>query len=415
MTFNEENVPIKGKHTALFVCWILGNGSLFAWNSMLTTLDYYITIFPHYHPSRVLTIAYQPFALGTTAIMTYHEAKMNTRLRNLVGFSLFAISSVVVLVLNLVSSGKGGILIYILMCGASAAFGVADGLVQGGMVGDLSFMSPKCIQSFMAGLAASGAITSGLRLLTKAAFEDSKGGLRKGALLFLAISAAFELACFFIYKYLFPKLPMIRYYRSKAAAEGSKTVSADLAAAGIQVQTNPSDEGDPKRLERLSTKQLLSQNVDYAIGIFLIYALTLSIFPGFLNEDTGSHSLGSWYSLVLTAMYNVLDLIGRYIPLIKCLRIESRIGLMLSILARYLLIPAFYFTAKYGDQGWMIILTSFLGVTNGHLTVCILMAAPRGYKGPEQNALGNVLVLFLIGGLLAGLSLGWLWLIGKGW
>ena len=79
-------------------------------------------------------------------------------------------------------------------------------------------------------------------------------------------------------------------------------------------------------------------------------------------------------------MYNVLDLIGRYIPLIKCLRIESRIGLMLSILARYLLIPAFYFTAKYGDQGWMIILTSFLGVTNGHLTVCILMAAPRGYK-----------------------------------
>lgn len=32
------------------------------------------------------------------------------------------------------------------MCGTSAAFGVADGLVQGGMVGDLSFMSPKCIQ-----------------------------------------------------------------------------------------------------------------------------------------------------------------------------------------------------------------------------------------------------------------------------
>lgn len=40
-------------------------------------------------------------------------------------------------------------------------------------------------QSFMAGLAASGAITSGLRLLTKAAFEDSKGGLRKGACMFL--------------------------------------------------------------------------------------------------------------------------------------------------------------------------------------------------------------------------------------
>lgn len=37
------------------------------------------------------------------------------------------------------------------------------------------------LQSFLAGLAASGALTSGLRLITKAAFENSKDGLRKGA------------------------------------------------------------------------------------------------------------------------------------------------------------------------------------------------------------------------------------------
>lgn len=37
------------------------------------------------------------------------------------------------------------------------------------------------LQSFLAGLAASGAITSALRLITKAAFENSKDGLRKGA------------------------------------------------------------------------------------------------------------------------------------------------------------------------------------------------------------------------------------------
>ena len=47
-------------------------------------------------------------------------------------------------------------------------------------------------------------------------------------------------------------------------------------------------------VERLNNKQLLQQNVDYALDMFLIYVLTLSIFPGFLVEDTGSHSLGSW-------------------------------------------------------------------------------------------------------------------------
>lgn len=79
-------------------------------------------------------------------------------------------------------------------------------------------------------------------------------------------------------------------------------------------------------------------------------------------------------------MYNIFDLISRYIPLIECLKMESRKGLLIAILSRFLLIPAFYFTAKYGDQGWMILLVSFLGLTNGYLTVCVLTLAPRGYK-----------------------------------
>lgn len=86
------------------------------------------------------------------------------------------------------------------------------------------------------------------------------------------------------------------------------------------------------------------------------------------------------YALVLIAMYNVWDLIGRYIPLIKCMKLESRKVLTIAILSRFLLVPAFYFTAKYGDQGWMIMLTSFLGLTNGYLTVCVLTSAPKGYK-----------------------------------
>jgi len=51
---------------------------------------------------------------------------------------------------------------------------------------------------------------------------------------------------------------------------------------------------DPKQYVRLSTKQLFLQNMGYALDIFLIYVLTLSIFPGFLSEDTGSHGLGTW-------------------------------------------------------------------------------------------------------------------------
>lgn len=403
---------LEGKYKAMVVCWFLGLGSLVSWNSMLTIGDYYYNLFPNYHPARVLTLVYQPFALGTMALLAYNEAKIDTRKRNLMGYALFFLSTLGLLVLDLGTSGKGGIGNYIGICVFVAAFGVADAHVQGGMVGDLSFMLPEFIQSFFAGLAASGALTSGLRMITKAAFDKSSNGLRKGAMLFLAISTFFEFLCIFLYAFVFAKLPIVKYYRTKAASEGSKTVSADLAAAGINTEETAT--ADIAKHERLSNKQLLFQNLDYALDLYLIYVLTLSIFPGFLFENTGTHQLGSWYPVVLIAMYNVLDLIGRYTPLIKSIKLESRKGLLIASLSRFLLIPAFYFTAKYGDQGYMILLVSFLGLTNGHLTVCVLTAAPKGYKAPEQNALGNLLVLFLLGGIFSGVALDWLWIIGNG-
>lgn len=48
--------------------------------------------------------------------------------------------------LDLASSGKGGIGVFIGICAVSGAFGIADAHVQGGMVGDLSYMHPDFIQ-----------------------------------------------------------------------------------------------------------------------------------------------------------------------------------------------------------------------------------------------------------------------------
>lgn len=86
------------------------------------------------------------------------------------------------------------------------------------------------------------------------------------------------------------------------------------------------------------------------------------------------------YAPVLIAMYNGWDSIARFIPSVKILAMESRKWITGCVIARFLLVPAFYFTAKYADQGWMIFLTSFLGLSNGYLTVCIFSIAPKGYN-----------------------------------
>ncbi|KAG6556161.1 hypothetical protein Mapa_002102 [Marchantia paleacea] len=410
----EGSEPTKGKAVGYIVCWLLGNGCLFSWNSLLTVEDYFGYLFPDYHPARVFTLVYQPFALITMVILTYYESRLNTRVRNLSGYGLFCIAVLLIPILDLATSGKGGIGVYVGICVFVAMFGVADAFTQGGMLGDLSYMHPDFIQGFSAGLATSGVLTSALRLITKGAFEGTPNGLRKGALVFFFISAFFEVLCFLLYALNFPKLEIVKYYRSRTASQGSQTVIADLAAGGLTNEVPAKDLESPVPIRR-TTGQLLKENWDYASVITLTYILTLSIVPGFLSEDTGEHSLGSWYAVLLIAMYNCGDLIGRVIPQIKVLMLRSRPGLMAITLIRYTFIPAFYFTAKYGTQGWMLMLCIILGISNGYITVCVFVNAPRGYTGPEQNALGNVLVTFLVLGLFAGVVLDWLWLIGKGW
>ncbi|CAI0431167.1 unnamed protein product [Linum tenue] len=130
------------------------------------------------------------------AVLAYNESRIDTRKRNIGGYLLFFAGTLMLLVV------------------------IADAHVQGGMVGDLSFMCAEFMQVRDT-------------LITKAAFENARHGLRKGVQLFLAIAVFMELLCFLLYAFYVPKLPIVKYYRSKAAKEGSKTVSADLKAAGI--------------------------------------------------------------------------------------------------------------------------------------------------------------------------------------
>ncbi|CAN7126680.1 unnamed protein product, partial [Brassica rapa subsp. narinosa] len=361
------------KFAASFQCCVLGVGQLVAWNTILTISDYYYQVFPDYHPSRTLTLVYQPSVLGTISVLVIVGQKIKNQRRVFTGYCLFVIGSILLLTVDIVTKGKGGITPFLLLSIVSAGFGVANALVEGAMIGDLSCICPDLIQPFAAGLGVAGAIASVLRLLTKAVFQNSRDGLRKGALSFLTNSLFIELVCVIIYGVMFPKLPMVQKHRARS---GSNPVE-------------PVEEVPP-----LSNQQLAHQNLDRVISLFLIYALT--------------------YPLVLVTCFNLSDALSRYITMVKPLKMQSGKVIVASVLARMLFLPAFYITARYADQGWMITLTSFLGISNGYLTVCVLTQTPkRTYNVSEANALGNILVASMLGGIFAGVCLSWLWLIGS--
>ncbi|CAK9181296.1 unnamed protein product [Ilex paraguariensis] len=125
---------LEGRHGAMVTRWILGLGSLVSWNTLLTIGDYYYALFP----------------IGLFTCLNSQNSPGSQ--------------------LDFASSGKSGFGNYIGICVIVASLGVADAFVQGGM-------------SFLAGVAASGALTSALRPVTKAAFEKSDNGLRNGAMI----------------------------------------------------------------------------------------------------------------------------------------------------------------------------------------------------------------------------------------
>ncbi|KAL0668003.1 hypothetical protein Bca4012_030707 [Brassica carinata] len=247
-------------------CCLLGIGQLFPWNTILTISDYYYEIFPNYHPARILALVYQPFVMGTIFTLVSRGQKSKNQGRVLAGYCLFVIGTIFLITVDLVSEGKGGLFPFLLLCFIAASFGVANALVEGAMMGDLSCISHDLIQPFAAGLGIAGALTSGLSLLTKAVFQNSRDGLRKGALLFLAISSVIEFLCVVIYALLFPKLSIVQNYQAHSVSNQMETTEVS-------------------RVLPIDNLQLAR----------------------FLFENTGKHELNSWYPLVLITCFNVSE------------------------------------------------------------------------------------------------------------
>uniref|UniRef100_A0A803LHQ4 Uncharacterized protein n=1 Tax=Chenopodium quinoa TaxID=63459 RepID=A0A803LHQ4_CHEQI len=153
------------------------------------------------------------------AVLAFYISKVNSRWRNNGGFGLFFLATLGCLLLDVITFGGGELRNYAVLCTFVGLFGIADALVKGGISGDLASMPSRFMQSYYAGMAASGTLASVLRIFTKAAI----GGIRKGALLFMSIAVGIELICLCMYPFYFSNLPIVKYYRAKGTNQASFT------------------------------------------------------------------------------------------------------------------------------------------------------------------------------------------------
>lgn len=145
----------------------------------------------------------------------------------------------------------------------------------------------------------------------------------------------------------------------------------------------------------------------------MIYTVTLSIFPGFLAENIESNLFKDWYPVMLIAVYNVSDFVGKSLTGIYVL--ESIGKATWGCIGRILFYPMF--SVCFRGPEWLrteapvVVLTLMLGLSNGYLTSVVMILAPKAVPQPEAEIAAIVMVVFLGLGLVAGSLVGWFWII----
>jgi equilibrative nucleoside transporter 1/2/3 len=303
----------------------------------------------------------------------------------------------------------------------------------------------------MGGTSFSGLVVSALRVVSKAAFADSKAGLRNGAVAYFAVSALLVSACLALYARL-ENAPIFKHYRNKTFSSASDAPEPDAPDAPAGEHSNDSFRTVEAPLTFQRAISIARAIWPFAATVFSVYAVTLSIFPGFLAEDARNDALGDWYAVLLIACFNAFDVAGKMLPATGAVaRLSGNPGrlrtegvglgrkgvfglvcgegfgsileknplvlLTLSVL-RVFFVPAFFAVSGNKASGvpyfarepvFCVLLTSSLGLTNGWYSSVSMMLAPKRVHKDDAEVCGAMMVFFLLFGLATGAGCGWFW------
>ncbi|XP_022735169.1 equilibrative nucleotide transporter 1-like [Durio zibethinus] len=392
--------PEDKLHLAYIIYFTLGVGYLLPWNAFITAVDYFSYLYPEASVDRVFAVVYMSIGVFCLLIIVFYAHKSEAYVRINVGLGLFVVALLVVPVMDAVYI-KGRVGLYdgfYISVGALGLAGIADALVQGGLIGAAGELPDRYMQAIVAGTAGSGVLVSVLRILTKAVFPQDADGLRKSANLYFSTSVVVMFLCLVLYN-VAHRLPIMKYYGEL------KIEAIKEEKEGKRPLTGP--------VWRATLWNIVGTIKWYGFGIVLLYVVTLSIFPGYITEDVHSLILKDWYPVLLITAYNVFDLVGKSLTAVYLLE-NAKVaiaGCVVRLLFFPLCIGCLHGPQFFRTEIPVSILTCLLGLTNGYLTSVLMIMAPKSVQIQHAETAGTVMVLFLVVGLASGSVIAWFWVI----
>ncbi|KAG8766281.1 hypothetical protein FRC12_006982 [Ceratobasidium sp. 428] len=256
------------------------------------------------------------------------------------------------------------------------------------------------------------------------------GTAAKGATAYFCMAAVFISSGIIGYGYLYPRIP--RDILKHDSPEHDSGVESDEPS---EVDYLLGRSRTPVPMSTSSIWIVARKNASYNLAVFYVFVVTLALFPAITTSivSVNSPTRSSIFNpLIFSALhflnFNLADLVGRALTGIKSISPASNKSLLLYSLARTAFIPlillcnvqhrphfnpADKFQLELGhkpyfnsDIVYMVILFIF-GVTNGHASTLVLMAAPSKVLNPrlelyESKTAARIAQFCLVGGLVVG-------------
>ncbi|KAJ4830039.1 Epsin-1, required for endocytosis and actin patch assembly [Turnera subulata] len=159
-TAHHYKVPKDTFHLAYIIYFTLGFGYLLPWNAFITAVDYFSFIYPDVSVDRTFALSYMLASLLCLLAVVLYAHKSHAGVRINVGLLLLALALLVVPIMD-AAYIKGRVGLYdgfYVTVGSLALAGVADSLVQAGLVGSAGELPVRYMQAVVVGTAASGNI-----------------------------------------------------------------------------------------------------------------------------------------------------------------------------------------------------------------------------------------------------------------
>lgn len=367
--------------------FVLGAGVLVPWNAWITAR------YPYVHADRWITVTYLPITFISVFVLSVTVTSPSfSTFRVYGGFAMYIACLVVAPMVTALP-------ILLLFVGISA---FADALAQAalfGLAGSHQDDPKRCTQLLASGTSISGIFTSLLWIATRAVLPDAAAEVA-----YFWTCAALCFAAVFSYRHWYGRGGLsvespTNLSSTRTIAETTTTVAKRTATPREPLQVEPATMAT--RHVSSDVLSVLRKVYGPLFALTAVYWVTISIFPGVLQEDVSS----SWTPPIAILLFNVCDAIGKFL---EPLPITSR-ALLTATASRVLFIPMFLAAIAVHAHGAAIcLLAAALGVTNGWLTITAFDAIQTNVDDEDEYLAGQVAVAFLMLGLNLGAGSSWL-------